>query len=540
MADHALDLSLALDVRGIAAGAPREAHLVAEITARAAGIELSRPPLSVVFAIDASGSMKGPPIEQVAQSIERLVGLLEPTDRAGVVAFSDEAAEITPLLPCDAEAKRLIAARSRRIQADGWTHVESGLRRAASLLPPRALHERQVILLLSDGAPNRGITAPEALAALARSFRPDVAVSTLGYGAQHHEDVLTAISEAGSGRYHFIADPAVCSFEFAQAIGAQGDVVAEAIELSLLPAIGVEIGRVLGNPRVSFGASGLKLAIPDLLDGDRHAVVASIKLPPRRETGPFEVLRASLTYRRAGEREPRLVVLPLSIEVGLPEDGARLTRAVVLRAKADEARAAARALADRGHFEGAAALLRAIIRLIEAEPGLVRNDGSPLAEALEQLVDEAVAMERKPAMEQYGTFRKSMTQISMTTPSLRSSPVTGPMSMRALSSVAQVLPTATLTVVAGGEVGTRFVLDSPKVMIGRTPAAQIQIADANVSRNHAMIVGQEGHFFVMDLGSTNTTSVNGAPLAAPHRLQLGDVIRVGDVELRYHEERRRP
>src|SRR5580692_2074144 len=269
MDPHALGLSLAVDERALPPAATTRLHLVAEVSTIAPGVERARPPLAVALAVDVSGSMQGPPLEHVVQSIERLVGLLEPTDRVGVVAFSDAASEVAPLAPANLDGRRLIASRVRRLLAEGGTNVEGGLRRAASMMPPRGPHERQVILLLSDGIPNRGASTVGELSALARSLRPEIGISTLGYGPQHHEDVLRAISEAGAGRYHFIADPSVCEVEHAAALGARGDVVAEAIELSISPAPGVEIVRFLGAPEARIGAAGLKLAVPELLEGSR-------------------------------------------------------------------------------------------------------------------------------------------------------------------------------------------------------------------------------------------------------------------------------
>jgi len=535
VASPLLELSLALDVRGVQPGAPTRAHLVAEVRAIAEGIERARPPLSLIFAVDVSGSMAGPPLEQVALSIDRLVALLDPTDRVGVAAFSDNASEVVPLTELTPEAKKLISARVHRLSADGCTHVESGITRAAAMMPPRGLHERQLILLLSDGEPNRGKVTAQDLAEIARALRPDITLSTLGYGAHHHEDILSRVAEAGAGRYHFIADPAVCELEFAQAIGVQGDAVAEAIELHLLPASGVEIARFFGSAEVRFGASGLKIPLPDLLDGARHVTVAEVALQPPREPGGWDALRASVTYRRAGGREGLAATTTLSIPVGVTVAGPNPeARAHVLIAQADDARAEARKLADRVQYEGAAAVLRRMIREIEREPGFVRADGSKLAEALEQLVDEAVAMERKPSREAYEVFRKAQVQGSLLAEAQPAS-IAAPLSSRMIASVAGVLPKASLLTIAGDDAGARYPLDQPRMTIGRTAAAQIQIRDANISRQHATITAQHGRFFIADLGSTNTTSVNGQRLTRPVPLSPGDVLKIGDVELRYEE-----
>jgi len=277
--DHVLGLTLGTDRARIQPGpgpgatastdgpmsrvTPR-VHLVADVRATAEGVERQRPPLSLIFVLDVSGSMAGPPLEQVVLSVERMVTLLDPTDKVGVVAFSDNATEVVSLQPVTAETKAKVRARVHRLHADGHTNLESGVRRAAGMLPKRGQHERQVLIVLSDGIPNRGVAAPGELMALAKSFRPDVSISTLGYGAHHHEDALAAVSNGGGGRYHYIADPSVCEFEFAQAIGTQGDVVAEAVELLLTPAAGVEILAKPGD-RVERGDPVARL------HGDREA-----------------------------------------------------------------------------------------------------------------------------------------------------------------------------------------------------------------------------------------------------------------------------
>lgn len=514
-------------------------HLVAETRAVAEGIERDRPPLSLLFVLDVSGSMAGPPLEHVVQSIDRMVGLLEPSDKVGVVAFSDNATEVVNLQPVTSEAKSRVRARAHRLRAEGHTNVESGLKLAGQMLPPRGHHERQVLLVLSDGVPNRGATSSESLRALAKSYRPDVSISTLGYGAHHHEETLTSISSAGGGRYHFIADPAICDFEFAQAIGTQGDVVAEAVEVTIVPAARVEILRFLGKPSTRFAASGVIVSLPDMLDGSVQLTVAELALRPLREPGPWEIATASITYRKAGERALSTFERRLSIQVGsgggelLPEVNAK-----VLVVRCDEVRAEARALADRGQFDGAAAVLRQWIRAVEQAPGFVAGDSSPLADAYELLLDEANAMERKPSAEDYRTFRRTLLTSSLADGGGSLSMMPRSMSTQSrivMADVAGSFPKAHMEVLSGPDVGKRVALGARQI-IGRTQAADIRVAHPSVSRQHTQIIAQGGQFLVLDLGSTNTTEVNGERLTGPRRLTSGDVLRVGDVKLRYQEE----
>jgi Ca-activated chloride channel family protein len=535
---HVLGVTLGVDRARIPTDASSQLHFVAEVRATAEGVERERPPLSLVFVIDVSGSMAGPPLEQVMQSVDRMVSLLEPSDRVGVVAFSDRATEIARVHPVTPDIKARVRSRVHRLQADGHTNIESGLRCAAAMLPARGPHERQVLLVLSDGVPNRGLASTDELGALAKSYRPDVSISTLGYGAHHHEDTLTSISNAGGGRYHYIADPSVCDFEFAHAIGTQGDVVAEAVELTLAPVPGVEFVRFLGKPQTRFGAQGIVVSLPDMLDGSTNLTVAEISLRAPREPHLFCLLKATLTYRKAGERGLLSIERDASVEVG-SGDGALVpaVNAQVLRVRCDEVRAEARALADRGQFDGAAALLRQWIRAVEQAPGFSANDGSPLAEAYELLIDEATAMERKPSVEDYRSFRRTSMGSSLS--------IEGPLSMMPRSStiqsrsimanVAGKYPKAHLEMLDGDEAGKKISL-GPRQVLGRTQAADIRVTHASVSRQHTQIVAQAGKFFVVDLGSTNTTEVNGERVVAPRKLAPGDVLRVGDIKLRYTED----
>ena len=65
------------------------------------------------------------------------------------------------------------------------------------------------------------------------------------------------------------------------------------------------------------------------------------------------------------------------------------------------------------------------------------------------------------------------------------------------------------------------------VIIGRSPDADLVIADDFVSGTHARITPTEGGPVIEDLGSTNGTLVNGQPATRRLPLAAGDVIDLG-------------
>ncbi len=76
--------------------------------------------------------------------------------------------------------------------------------------------------------------------------------------------------------------------------------------------------------------------------------------------------------------------------------------------------------------------------------------------------------------------------------------------------------------------GEAFPLQNPLITIGRDPASDIMINDAEVSRQHARLTLQSGGYVLEDLGSTNGTFVNGQRLMGPRVLKPGEVISVGE------------
>ena len=107
------------------------------------------------------------------------------------------------------------------------------------------------------------------------------------------------------------------------------------------------------------------------------------------------------------------------------------------------------------------------------------------------------------------------------------------------------LVTAKLVIGRGGRVGKEFPITSVETLVGRWDADSGIFPDvdldqddpeAKVSRRHARIVNQNGHYYVEDLGSTNGTFVNrGRRLLPGHRhvLQHGDEIIVGKTFLKF-------
>ena len=84
------------------------------------------------------------------------------------------------------------------------------------------------------------------------------------------------------------------------------------------------------------------------------------------------------------------------------------------------------------------------------------------------------------------------------------------------------------------EPNTERELDSSAVTIGRAPENDLALADDEfASVHHARIEPRRDGVWLEDLDSTNGTFVNGVKVTRPKKLTPGDVIRVGETDLRF-------
>jgi two-component system cell cycle response regulator len=104
---------------------------------------------------------------------------------------------------------------------------------------------------------------------------------------------------------------------------------------------------------------------------------------------------------------------------------------------------------------------------------------------------------------------------------------------------------ACLVVIYGSELGKKYNLNAPSLVIGRSSKCDIQIDQESISRNHTKMVNTGKSILIRDLGSTNGTYVNDEPIDE-YVMRDGDLIKIGrtifkfltggNIENAYHEE----
>jgi len=111
-----------------------------------------------------------------------------------------------------------------------------------------------------------------------------------------------------------------------------------------------------------------------------------------------------------------------------------------------------------------------------------------------------------------------------TSPPVETLPLGGP--TRPLRSVGGAGPQAELTIESGPDAGHTHRAGDSALRLGRSPDNDLILRDPATSGHHARVERRGEQFWIVDLGSTNGTLVNGDPIQEKE-LNHGDRITIG-------------
>jgi Ca-activated chloride channel family protein len=192
----------------------RPAFVVRLRAPEAGPVAAVRPPLSVAFCIDASGSMSGAPLDHARAAAKAFFDRLSDTDFVSLTCYGSQVRVI--LERCQVGSVRaLFAGHLAAIADGGMTALHDGWLAAANTIAPFAtggVFSR--VILLSDGQANHGLTDVTELGRQARLLASaGVSTSTYGLGNGFDEHLMTAMAAGGNACYASSADGLLPNFE---------------------------------------------------------------------------------------------------------------------------------------------------------------------------------------------------------------------------------------------------------------------------------------------------------------------------------------
>jgi Ca-activated chloride channel family protein len=352
----------------------------------------ARPRLSVHLVLDVSGSMRGESIARAREAARALFDKLAPTDDFSLVTFSSDA-EVKvpdgPVGPRRDSIRKTIA----EVAEGGGTNIGRGLelgyeQASAKSIPEDAV---RVVLLLSDGRANAGITNSDRLAKLALdAFQKGIQTSSFGLGADYDGELMSSIARDGAGGYYYLRDPDQIAPALATELEKRLDPVATAVEVRVRLKKDVSLLRVYGSRRLTEAEAsrvrtievaadkqaekrdgikkdrqddtegGMRFFIPAFGRNDSHALLLKLSLP--QGAGKRDVALVELKYKDRVAKKNVADELPVTVEYAQSDaDSAKSADPSVTRTvqgfAAGEALADAAARIARGDTGSAATLL---------------------------------------------------------------------------------------------------------------------------------------------------------------------------------------
>jgi Mg-chelatase subunit ChlD len=194
---HEQDMALALSV----AAQKMEGKTKVVVTLKAQGVyaEEERAPFKMVVCADKSGSMAHAKMDAMTNTMHAVVKHLNSQDELGIVVFDAAYTRIHEMAPLE---KSLVDSKISALRVGSTTNLSGGLFAAIDMLKDSA----GVVLLLTDGLPNEGMTTAEGILDVLNLVKKNAVVHTFGYGKDHCVDLLKGIAAATGGKYFYIDD----------------------------------------------------------------------------------------------------------------------------------------------------------------------------------------------------------------------------------------------------------------------------------------------------------------------------------------------
>lgn len=254
---------------------------------------LKRPQVSIVLALDVSGSMAGLKLASATRCAQTLISALRPGDRVAVVRFNSH---VSTLIEPTSVSNPDIPGKLSDLRADGGTDLSQGIRAALSVAKRMGPGTR--VITLTDGVATRGTVNRNAIVAEVRSALGDAVLTMFGYGYDIDPILLHRLSNVGHGNFAFIVPSEPPLAAMASEYGSLVSAAVNEVTLTISPARGVRVSHILRSTPSRDGSrpGDAILDLPALLDLEPAHVAFRLDWTARDIDAPLAhlVLRGTL------------------------------------------------------------------------------------------------------------------------------------------------------------------------------------------------------------------------------------------------------
>ena len=282
------------------------ATLLLKVDFESAGTS-AKPPLNIALVLDRSSSMsEHDKFNILLDAAREVIVNLSDRDWISVIAFNEDVLMLSPA--GRAVNKPFLLHRLGDVIPKGWADLSSALLEAAAQVnsqgSPGATRK---ILVLTDGKANRGVSESNQLREMIATLRTkEIEVSTVGFGPDANDELLTVVADAGGGRYTRIRSRAQIPNMLKEELNGLLPVVAQNVKLEIAverASVSKVFGQILDGPVRTYQAN-----IGNLRTGERGGLLLALK-PVIYNTDSIVGATATLTFDdpQAGQRVVRVV-----------------------------------------------------------------------------------------------------------------------------------------------------------------------------------------------------------------------------------------
>jgi Ca-activated chloride channel family protein len=265
-----------------------------------------RTPLNLALVLDASGSMAASDkMPYLKESLLVFLETLEPEDIVSIVTYDTNARVIRH---ADYVGNKMwIADAVHQIQPGGQTNLHAGMMLGLAEVDQNFdIRRNNRVLLLTDGIANRGVVDPIRIAEDALTYNEKgIHLSTIGFGLDMNDDLLSKLARQGHGAYHFVDSAQEMEKVFREEADSLVERVANDVRVLVEPAAGFHLQEVTGydgHPP----AGGVEILMQDMGAGDSQVLLARLEGTTNVE-GENVIASVTLVYEDAFSQRTRRV-----------------------------------------------------------------------------------------------------------------------------------------------------------------------------------------------------------------------------------------
>ena len=319
-------------------------------------------------------------LENVKHTLRTVLDFMTPADMLSLATFSVGAKTILKQQPATAEGIAHARAKIDALHTEGNTNLSAGilaglqcLDDAPSTSSPGA--RKQVMLLLTDGEANAGLTEPSQLTTIVKQgiqANPMLTITAIGYGASHNSALLVGIQQVGNGFYSVVNNLEDVAATFGEVFGSMTTTVAQNVKVRGPNGSSVVGGYTMDGSSVVLGDIGAGAEVAFIMKVPDGTSVLSVSFYDCLAMA-YGALRVEVGVEQAEHAEPvRLYRLRQDVSAFLKD--------VAAQTKEKAGELVARCLSDDG-LEGMLKRdLQAVIHRLSHRRGVTAMESAEMAQ----------------------------------------------------------------------------------------------------------------------------------------------------------------